>query len=578
VVAPAPAGDVNALSEQGLLRILRGDREGALPLLERAVELGGKDPAILIELARAYRLQGRPKDAIRLLAPVVDKADESAAWQELTRAHLEAGDYQTALDQSSRLIESLDLSAVTPHELPMLMDVYEISAEAARGTGDSIRASVLYSALNSLLLRYNRRDLADQTRRLEQRHTQEFVTRRAEIEAAEEAEDAVPLRPFSDLLSEARQYLAHGLVFAALDASYDALALDSMSLRPFIDIAAGYVSADQPVAAIALLRSIEAVALLREPCADLAPTRRLLGRIVGDSALREQAVARWLEDGDTTEAAAELRDLAAEAAATAQWKRAEALYRRLLAIDSGRSSTALALAGVLHRAGQPQEALAVLRAADARLQAGGRSEMALAFWAMAVTQIPELADGRAAYGEHLLRRGRPAEGAQELIWAADIAVRQGREPSVEWLLRAAQIYDEMDDLSAALRTYDRLMRQAPGNAQVQEHFVGFCLRHGRPDLAGRTLRSLTTYLLSRQQDSPAAAVAALTQLMVLQPDDAWAYEQLAAILSREGRQQEALMVYRQLSARRPQDKAVAARLRQLSNSMEAATPGPAAGG
>jgi len=54
----------------------------------------------------------------------------------------------------------------------------------------------------------------------------------------------------------------------------------SMSLRPFIDIAAGYVSADQPVAAIALLRSIEAVALLREPCADLAPTRRLLGRIV----------------------------------------------------------------------------------------------------------------------------------------------------------------------------------------------------------------------------------------------------------------------------------------------------------
>ncbi|HEY8745180.1 MAG TPA: tetratricopeptide repeat protein, partial [Chloroflexota bacterium] len=72
------------------MRILRGDREGALPLLERAVELGAKDPAILIELARAYRLQGRPADAIRLLAPVVDRAEEPAAWQELTRAHLEA--------------------------------------------------------------------------------------------------------------------------------------------------------------------------------------------------------------------------------------------------------------------------------------------------------------------------------------------------------------------------------------------------------------------------------------------------------------------------------------------------------
>lgn len=545
-------------------------------MLERAVELGATDPAILIELARIYRLQGRPRDVIRLLAPVVAMANEPAAWQELTRAQLDAGEYRTALDQSTRLIESLDLSTIRAHELPMLMDIYEVAAEAARGTGDSIRASVLYSALQSILLRSNRRDLAEQARRLEQRHIQTFATRESR---PEQVEEVVPDHRFGDLLSEARRQLDQGHVFAALDASYDALARDSMSLRPFIDIAAGYASVDQTLAATTLLHSVEAVARLREPSADLAPAQRLLGRITGDMQRREQAVARWLADGERSDAAAELRDMAAEAARATQWARAEALYRRVMGLDPGRASDALALAQTLDRQAKPEDALAELHAASDRLRTTGRPDASLPFWATAVTQIPEMPEVRQEYGEVLLRRGRPAEGAQELVWAADIAGRQGKDLAVGCLLRAAQVYDEMDDLATALRTYDRLMRQAPGDAQVQEHFVGFCLRRGRPDLAGKTLRTLTEYLLNRQDGaSPAAAVAALTQLMVLLPDDAWAYEQLADILAREGRQQESLNVFRQLAARRPDDAAVAERIRELSNSVGSATPGPATGG
>jgi tetratricopeptide (TPR) repeat protein len=324
---------------------------------------------------------------------------------------------------------------------------------------------------------------------------------------------------------------------------------------------------------------VEAVARLREPSTDLAPAQRLLGRLTGDMQRREQAVARWVADGDRAEAAAELRDMAAEAARGAQWARAEALYRRVMHIDSDRASDALALAQALDRQGNAQDALAELRAANDRLGATGRPDASLPFWATAVTQIPEMPEVRQEYGEALLRRGRPAEGAQELIWAADIAGRQGKSLAVGCLLRAAQVFDEMDDLATALRTYDRLMSQAPGDAQVQEHFVGFCLRRGRPDLAAKTLRTLTEYLLSRQVGaSPAPAVAALTQLIVLVPDDTWAYEQLAAILAGEGRQQEALNVYRQLAARRPDDAAVAERIRELSNCVGSATPGPATGG
>ncbi|MGI8915203.1 MAG: tetratricopeptide repeat protein [Chloroflexota bacterium] len=569
-------GDVNNLTEQGLLRILAGDHAGALPLLEQAVALGATDPAILIELARAYRLQGRPRDAIRLLAPVVSDANEPAARYELTRAHLEAGDFQTALTASTAQIESLDLSAVQAHELPMLMDVYEVGAEAARGAGDSIRASVLYSALQSLLVRYNRRDLAEQARRLEQQHIREASEHRAQLA---QVEDDAPQRHLTDLLADARRCLQGGLVFAAMDASYDALALDSMNLRPFIDIAAGYVTADQTVAAATLLRSVELVARLRGDGVDLAPAQRLLGRLAGEPALREQAVERWLEQGESAEAAAELHDLAEEAAAVADWVRAEARLRRALSLEPGRTATTLALARVLSQAGRPEEGLAVLSDADDRLRAGGRYDLALALWARAVTLLLDVAEARQVYGERLLQRGRPEEGAQQLIWAADSAARQGNEIAVDILLRAAQVYDEMDNLPAALRTYDRLLRQAPGNAQLQEHFVGFCLRRGRAGLAGKTLRTLTEYLLGQADgSSPTAAVASLTQLMVLRPDDAWAYERMAAILTQEDRPQEALMVYRQLVARRPHDQALADRVRELSGSMGASTPGPAAEG
>ena len=537
------ARDVNTLAEQGLLRILRGDREGALPLLERAVELGSTDLAILIELARAYRLQGRPQDAIRLLAPVIADANEPAARHELTRAQLDAGDFRTALDESTLLIEALDLSAVKPHELPALMDIYEVGAEAARGTGDSIRASVLYDALHSLLLRHNRRDLAEQVRRLEQQHIRAAAERDAQLELTEAS---APQRQVTDLLAESRQHLDHGRVFAALDASYDALTLDSMNLRPFIDIAAGYVTADQVAAATTLLRSVEAVARLRGDGPDLAPAQRLLGRLGGDRALREQAITAWLEQGRTDDAGDELGDLAGEAEAAGDWPQAEVYLQRLLKLEPDHSDATVALARLHRSAGRPHDALAVLIAADGRLQAGGRSDTALALWATAVTQLPDMAEVRQAYGERLMRRGRPREGAQELSWAADIATHQGKDVAVDMLLRAAQVQDELDDLPAALRTYDRLMRQAPGHAQVQEHFVGFCLRRGRADLAGKTLRTLADYLLSQSNASaPATAVAALTQLMVLRPDDPWAYEQLAAIMEREGRSQESFMVYRQ---------------------------------
>ncbi len=53
---------------------------------------------------------------------------------------------------------------------------------------------------------------------------------------------------------------------------------------------------------------------------------------------------------------------------------------------------------------------------------------------------------------------------------------------------------------------------------------------------------------------------------------------MAAILTQEDRPQEALMVYRQLVARRPHDQALADRVRELSGSMGASTPGPAAEG
>lgn len=557
-----------------MLRVLRGDRIGALPLLERAVRAGADDLAVRIELARSYRLQGRAAEAVKVLAPAVTDSQEPAARRELARARLETKDYAGALADSTVLIEAIDLSTIQEHELSDLIDVYEVGAEAARGVGDSIRAAVLYSAVQGVLVRRNRRDLAEHVRQTEEQHALAFAQRQRET-AQVDAVDSAP--HFGDLLGQARRYLRRGYVFASLDAAYDGLALDPMSLRPFVEIAATYVAADQPDAAATLLHSIQDVARLRGSEADLAPVEQLLGRIAGDAALRQQAVDRWLQQGEVDEAAAELLDLAEGAWRQGDLSAATAHYRRVLELQPEHKDTTLALAQLLTHAGAPEEALTLLNAAADRRHAEGDSDGALALWAEAVARLPDLAAARRAHGEYLMRRGRPVEGARELAWAAELTARQGGADAVAGLLRVAQVHDELDNLPAALRTYDRLMRQMPGNAKVQEHFVGFCLRRGRPDLAARTLRALVEYLTGRQEHGGApAAVAALTQLMVLQPDDVWAFERLAEILVQEGREQEAMRVYRQLAARRPDDSVVQTRLRGLIDSLGASTPAAAA--
>lgn len=553
-----------------MLLVLRGNRAEALPLLERAVALGARDLAILIELARTYRLDGRPADAIRILEPAVAEAPaEPSARRELARARLEVQDYAAALAESNALIEELDLSSIRAHELGEIMDLYEVAAEAARGSGDAIRASFLYDALTGVLARHGRRDLVGQVRELERAHTQAFEQR------TPEAADGATTPPIDALLRDAREYREHGQLQAALDACYLAMSCDLDHLGPFLELARVYLALDRRAEALAVLRSIESVQQLRGEAEPAPALLDLLGQVAGEPAQREQAVRQWLAQGEVAEAKATLTDLLTAARVANDVDAELHQLQQLRALEPRSDTLALDYAAALERRDGAAAAEAALRAYTAERSAPASAVEMVAFWQHAVERLPGSAFAREQLGDELIRRGRPESGAAALQRAADLRTGQSGPAAATLFLRLAALYDELGDVPAALRAYDRVLRLAPGEAAAQEHFVGFCLRRGRPDLAVRTLRALAQHLLSHGRS--ADAVAALTQIMVLQPHDAWAYEQLTATLLRQGRRQEAILALRQLAARRPQDAALQQRLRALGEVAEVgtrdATPG-----
>jgi tetratricopeptide (TPR) repeat protein len=450
------------------------------------------------------------------------------------------------------------LSSIQPHELPDVVDVYETAAEAERGAGNPLRCAVLYDAMFGILVGKSRRDLAIQLRQTQKQRASAFELRSFEGQK-EIAQQAQSDR--EALLLSGRRQRREGRFSAALDVWYDALQADPDNLTIFLEIADSYRIAQNPLVAKTLARSVLDLATLRNEPDVRRDAQRQLARLGGDQVFQQLAIDRYQETGDKVGATSDLMELATNAIERGAYPAAQEALERLIAIDPSRDDAELLLAQVHRQQGDHARAAGVLIDLARKQGKHGDHMKAFVTWREVIALQPDAAAPRKEFGDALIQRGQLAEGASQLAWAASLLVHTNQKEAVAIYLRLAHLYDGLDDIPSALRMFDRLLRSAPGMSDAQEQFVGFCLRRGRQDLAARTLRSLATYMLATRQYKD--AVATLTQLSVLQPDDPWSYDELSRILQQQGNVRDAMMLYRRLAERRPGDPGVQKRMNEL---------------
>lgn len=149
-------------------------------------------------------------------------------------------------------------------------------------------------------------------------------------------------------------------------------------------------------------------------------------------------------------------------------------------------------------------------------------------------------------------RGFPRQALRELDRIATIHERAGRPSgAAEALRQSAELAEMIGDRQDATGRYERALALAPHNLGLLQGYINTLLREGRrADAVGHQRTIARTHLA--QQEVP-AAIAALHQVLVLDPHDIDGHFQLGELLSSAGEYAEAERVYRRLLRLRPDD-------------------------
>ena len=119
--------DAEALWILGFVLIAKGQPEEAIPVLEKALSVSDRSPAIMGHLVRAYAFAGRRADALRLLAELKRRRQAgyvpTAAFE---NAYLGLGDYDEAFawleEEYKEQSNSLQFLKVNPFLDPLRED------------------------------------------------------------------------------------------------------------------------------------------------------------------------------------------------------------------------------------------------------------------------------------------------------------------------------------------------------------------------------------------------------------------------------------------------------------------------
>ncbi|MGZ6391108.1 MAG: tetratricopeptide repeat protein, partial [Ktedonobacterales bacterium] len=161
-----------------------------------------------------------------------------------------------------------------------------------------------------------------------------------------------------------------------------------------------------------------------------------------------------------------------------------------------------------------------------------------------------------------ISRGLLDEGMAELRHLADIHMRRGQ------LKDAAQVYQRMAEIDWGMENRNdalNLLRQAiqysTDDMALRQQFVQYCLEVGKaPDATEQQTVIARFYFASRQTKE---AVAALQQLIGMDPHNYEAYDLLGQTYYSVGEYEQAARVYRNLAKVDPTSAMARARLQEL---------------
>lgn len=154
--------------------------------------------------------------------------------------------------------------------------------------------------------------------------------------------------------------------------------------------------------------------------------------------------------------------------------------------------------------------------------------------------------------ERYFKRGCPDEALLELDHIADIHQRAGRpNEAAEALRQAADTAWMIGQHARAFDLYDRVLALAPDNVTLRQGYINCLLQGGRQKDAADQQRAIARHFWDARRVQE--TIAALHQVIVLDPRDAGSYGQLGEALASVGEYAQAERVYRRLIRLTPDD-------------------------
>ena len=246
-----------------------------------------------------------------------------------------------------------------------------------------------------------------------------------------------------------------------------------------------------------------------------------------------------------------------------EFQEALAVYERLMGQYPDTHRYARAHAELVGRAGETAEALAKLDALREQEEAAGRHAEAEKTLETMVRIAPSHLPLRERLVDIHLKRGRLAEALRELFTLAQLLERHGRvAEAIAHLRRAAEIATLMGDWEKVEPIYGYMIRLAPEDIGLRHAAAATFVQHGRIAEAKAQLQEV--FRIARTQEDYDEAIAALHQIIALDPTDLTPYHRLGEILAAVGEYGQAERVYGRLAQLAPDDPAIKAKQAALA--------------
>lgn len=154
--------------------------------------------------------------------------------------------------------------------------------------------------------------------------------------------------------------------------------------------------------------------------------------------------------------------------------------------------------------------------------------------------------------DRYLRRGCPDEALLELDQISAIQHRAGHpDEAADALRQAADIAWMLGQRERAFTLYDRVLALAPDNVTLRQAYINCLLQGGRQQEAAAQQRAIARHFWEARRVQE--TIAALHQIIVLDPRDAESYGLLGEALASVGEYGQAERVYRRLVRLTPDD-------------------------